>query len=49
MDIDYTKVPPASEVSSADPEPVAVEFLNADLPQHVRAFLDEQLASAKME
>jgi hypothetical protein len=33
--------PPPEQVMSPDPEPVAVEFL-AELPEHVRAFFDEQ-------
>lgn len=45
MNHDLKNVPPASEVARADPEPTAVEFLHADLPQHVRAFLEERALS----
>lgn len=33
--------PPPANVAKADPEPTAVEFLVAELPDHVRAFLAE--------
>jgi hypothetical protein len=35
-------IPPPDKVASPDPEPVGVEFLAAELPEHVRAFFDEQ-------
>ncbi|WP_270956693.1 hypothetical protein [Burkholderia pseudomallei] len=41
MDERPTRIPPPEKVMSPDPEPVAVEFL-AELPEHVRAFFDEQ-------
>jgi hypothetical protein len=41
MDAKPTKVPTPDKVLSPDPEPVGVEFL-AELPEHVRAFFDEQ-------
>lgn len=34
-------IPPPEQVMAPDPDPVAVEFL-AELPDHVRAFFDEQ-------
>jgi hypothetical protein len=34
---------------SPDPEPVGVEFLSAELPEHVRAFLDEQHQSRDLK
>ncbi|MCY0388663.1 hypothetical protein OVY01_15890 [Robbsia sp. Bb-Pol-6] len=33
--------PPPANVAKADPEPTAVEFLMAELPVHVQAFLAE--------
>jgi len=42
MEAKPTKIPPPDKVSSPDPEPVGVEFLSTALPEHVRAFLDEQ-------
>ncbi|ABB07713.1 MULTISPECIES: hypothetical protein [Burkholderia] len=41
MDERPTRMPPPEQVMSPDPEPVGVEFL-AELPDHVRAFFDEQ-------
>ena len=41
MDERPTRMPPPEQVMSPDPEPVGVEFL-AELPEHVRAFFDEQ-------
>jgi hypothetical protein len=41
MDSKPTKIPTPAEVLCPDPEPVGVEFL-AELPEHVRAFFDEQ-------
>lgn len=41
MDTKPTKIPVPEKVQCPDQEPVAVEFL-AELPEHVRAFLDEQ-------
>jgi hypothetical protein len=40
-------VPPPDKVASPDPEPVGVEFLAAALPEHVRAFFDEQRMSSE--
>jgi hypothetical protein len=40
-------VPPPDKVASPDPEPVGVEFLAAELPEHVRAFFDEQRKSSE--
>ncbi|WP_347554815.1 hypothetical protein [Robbsia sp. KACC 23696] len=34
--------PPPAQVNKADPDPVAVEFLDTALPLHVQAFLAEQ-------
>ncbi|MGF7191614.1 hypothetical protein [Robbsia andropogonis] len=34
--------PPPAQVNKADPDPVAVEFLDTVLPLHVQAFLAEQ-------
>lgn len=45
MEAKPTKIPSPDKVSSPDPEPVGVEFLAAELPEHVRAFLDEQRKS----
>ncbi|MGV2288895.1 hypothetical protein AAHK20_09280 [Trinickia sp. YCB016] len=45
MDAKPMKVPTPDKVMSPDPEPVGVEFLGAELPEHVRAFLDEQRKS----
>lgn len=42
MDTKPARIPAADKVLSADPEPVAVEFLATELPEHVRAFFDEQ-------
>ncbi len=33
--------PPPTQVAKADPDPIAVEFLSAELPMHVQAFLAE--------
>ncbi|MCF2133097.1 MULTISPECIES: hypothetical protein [Burkholderiaceae] len=44
METKPTKIPSPDKVASPDPEPVGVEFL-ADLPEHVRAFFDEQRKS----
>ena len=41
MDAKPMKIPTPDEVLCPDPEPVGVEFL-AELPEHVRAFFDEQ-------
>ncbi|MFK4442846.1 hypothetical protein ABH944_002955 [Caballeronia udeis] len=41
MDAKPTKIPTPDKVQCPDQEPVAVEFL-AELPEHVRAFFDEQ-------
>ena len=45
MDAKPTKIPTPDTVSCPDPEPVGVEFLAAELPEHVRAFFDEQRRS----
>ena len=37
-----TKIPPPEKVATPDQEPVGVEFLATELPEHVRAFFDEQ-------
>ncbi|HVW50801.1 MULTISPECIES: hypothetical protein [unclassified Trinickia] len=42
MEAKPTHIPPPHKVSSPDPEPVGVEFLATELPEHVRAFFDEQ-------
>jgi hypothetical protein len=42
MDAKPTKIPTPDKVCCPDPEPVGVEFLAAELPEHVRAFFDEQ-------
>ncbi|GAB5100654.1 hypothetical protein P9250_22355 [Caballeronia sp. LP006] len=42
MDARPTKIPTPDKVNSPDPDPVAVEFLATELPEHVRAFFDEQ-------
>lgn len=38
--------PPPAKVAKADPDPVAVEFLGAELPVHVQAFLAEMTPTA---
>jgi len=38
--------PPPDNVDKADPDPVAVEFLGAELPVHVQAFLAEVTTKA---
>lgn len=45
MDAKPPKIPTPDKVFYPDPEPVAVEFLGAELPEHVRAFFDEQRKS----
>ena len=42
METKPTKIPTPDKVCSPDPEPVGVEFLATELPEHVRAFFDEQ-------
>lgn len=42
MDAKPSKVPSPDQISQADPEPAAVEFLDAALPEHVRGFLRER-------
>jgi hypothetical protein len=49
MDAKPTKVPSPDSVLSPDPEPTAVEFLAAELPEHVRAFFDEQRAASSVK
>jgi hypothetical protein len=46
MDEKPTKIPTPDKVSCPDQEPTAVEFLGAELPEHVRAFFDEQRKAA---
>jgi len=41
MDTKPARIPAPDKVVRADPEPVAVEFLATELPEHVRAFFDE--------
>ena len=41
MDTKPARIPAPDKVVSADPEPVDVEFLATELPEHVRAFIDE--------
>jgi len=41
------KIPTPDKVFSPDPEPAGVEFLGAELPEHVRAFFDEQRKSCE--
>ncbi|CAH2809494.1 MAG: hypothetical protein CBARDCOR_6704 [uncultured Caballeronia sp.] len=41
MDAKPTKIPIPNKVQYPHQEPVAVEFI-AELPEHVRAFFDEQ-------
>jgi hypothetical protein len=45
MDAKPIKAPTPDKVMSPDPEPAGVEFLGSELPEHVRAFLDEQRKS----
>jgi hypothetical protein len=45
MDAKPTKIPTPDKVFCPDPEPAGVEFLGAELPEHVRAFFDEQRKS----
>ena len=47
MEAKPTKIPPPDKVYSPDQEPVGVEFLAAELPEHVRAFFDEQRRSCE--
>jgi hypothetical protein len=49
MDAKPTKIPTPDKVQCPDSEPTAVEFLASELPEHVRAFFDEQrkLATVK--
>jgi hypothetical protein len=47
MEAKPTKIPTPDKVSSPDPEPVGVEFLATELPEHVRAFFDEQRKSCE--
>jgi hypothetical protein len=49
MDLKPTKIPSPDTVKSPDQEPVAVEFLDTELPQHVRAFFDEQRQTNSLE
>jgi hypothetical protein len=46
MDAKPTKIPAPDNVQCPDADPVAVEFLATELPEHVRAFFDEQRQSA---
>ncbi|CAG4889689.1 hypothetical protein [Paraburkholderia saeva] len=45
MDTKPPRIPTPDQVLSPDPEPAGVEFLGAELPEHVRAFFDEQRKS----
>ena len=45
MEAKPTHIPPPDKIASPDPETVGVEFLGAELPEHVRAFFDEQRRS----
>lgn len=47
MDAKPTKIPTPDKVNCPDPEPVAVEFLASELPEHVRAFFAEQRSLAQ--
>ena len=47
MEAKHTKIPTPDKVASPDPEPVGVEFMGAELPEHVRAFFDEQRKSCE--
>ena len=47
MDEKPTKIPTPDKVLCPDPEPVGLEFLATALPEHVRAFFDEQRNSAQ--
>ncbi|MDE1183527.1 hypothetical protein [Paraburkholderia sp.] len=45
MDAKPPKIPSPDKVFTPDTEPAGVEFLGAELPEHVRAFFDEQRKS----
>ena len=45
MDAKPPRAPSPDKVFCPDPDPVGVEFLGAELPEHVRAFFDEQRKS----
>ncbi|KMZ13854.1 hypothetical protein BHUM_02078 [Candidatus Burkholderia humilis] len=47
MDAKPTKIPTPDKVQCPDSEPTAVEFLATELPEHVRAFFDEQRKSQR--
>ena len=47
MDEKPTKIPTPDKVFCPDPDPVAAEFLATELPEHVRAFFDEQRNAAQ--
>ncbi|MDR5833228.1 hypothetical protein [Caballeronia sp. LZ034LL] len=47
MDAKPTKIPTPDKVFCPDQDPVAVEFLATELPEHVRAFFDEQRNAAQ--
>lgn len=47
MESKPAKPPSPDKVATPDPEPTGLEFL-ADLPEHVRAFLDELHSFAKL-
>jgi hypothetical protein len=47
MDAKPTQIPTPDKVHCPDPEPVGVEFLATELPEHVRAFFDEQRKSVQ--
>jgi hypothetical protein len=46
MDAKPTKIPTPDTVQCPDADPTAVEFLATELPEHVRAFFDEQRKAA---
>lgn len=49
MEARPTPIPTPDKVSIPDPEPVGVEFLATELPEHVRAFFDEQRKSCEQK
>lgn len=44
-----TKIPPPEKVATPDQDPAGVVFLAAELPEHVRAFFDEQRKSCEQK
>ncbi|MGF6599285.1 hypothetical protein P3T23_004006 [Paraburkholderia sp. GAS448] len=49
MDNKPPRIPTPDKVMCPDPEPAGVEFLGAELPEHVRAFFDEQRKSCEQK